>query len=61
MKESFHYATQNKGRFYGAGWNEYLKYDYIRTHTSYLSLHIILRRQNCIFDNTYVDVIYLKV
>jgi hypothetical protein len=32
-----------------------------RTHTGYFSLHIILRWQNSVFDNTYVDVIYLKV
>lgn len=61
MKESFHQATQNKVRFYGAGWKEYLKYDNTRTHTNYFSLHIIHRRQNSVFDNTYVDVIYLKV
>lgn len=61
MKESFHYAAQNKGRFYGAGWKEYLKYDHTSTHASYFSLHITLRWQNSVFDNTYVDVIYLKV
>lgn len=33
MKESFHYAAQNKGRLYGAGWKEYLKYDHTSTHT----------------------------
>ena len=33
-KESFHYAAQNKGRFYRAGWKEYLKYDHTRTHVT---------------------------
>jgi len=67
MKQSFLYAAQNMGRFYGAGWKEYLKYDHTSTHTHararapYFSLHIILRWQNSVLYNTYVDVIYLKV